>query len=252
MLNVLKLPFQFDANRLSDDLARIDPSDWVPHFNTFDFEGDWTVAALRSIDGKTKQIYPDPTASTDRFADTSLMDACPYFKEVVATFQCPKQSVRLLRLGAGSRIREHRDYCLGFDDNELRIHVPVATNPQLEFYVSGERIVMHEGEAWYINFNLPHRLYNGGTTDRIHLVIDCEVNDWLRSVFYARSFEQFRAKVLEEPTLQREFREAPDRETLVPLLIERGSQHGFAFRATEVEAAMDAARQEWLASSATL
>jgi hypothetical protein len=128
----------------------------------------------------------------------------------------------------------------------------VATNPEVEFYVSGERIVMREGEAWYINFNLPHRIYNGGGTDRIHLVIDCEVNDWVRSVFYARSFEQFREKVLDEPVLLRELRDAPDREALIRLLIERGLRHGFAFRASEVEAAIDAARQEWIAGSARL
>lgn len=252
MLNTLKLPFRFATDRLSADLARIQPSDWVRHFNKQEFEGDWSVAALRSVDGKAGQIYPDPTAGTERFADTPLMAACPYFQEAVGSLRCPKQSVRLLRLGAGSRIKEHRDHCLGFDDNELRIHIPVATNPEVEFYVSGERIVMREGEAWYINFNLPHRIYNGGGTDRIHLVIDCEVNDWVRSVFYARSFEQFREKVLDEPVLLRELRDAPDREALIRLLIERGLRHGFAFRASEVEAAIDAARQEWIAGSARL
>lgn len=252
MLNSLKLPFQYTTERLREDLARVQPSDWVPHFNKQDFEGDWTVAALRSVDGKAKQIYPDPSAGTERFADTPLMAVCPYFQEVVESLRCPKQSVRLLRLAAGSRIREHRDYCLGFDDNELRIHVPVATNPDVEFYVSGERIAMREGEAWYINFNLPHKIYNGGATDRIHLVIDCEVNDWVRSVFYARSFEQFREKVLDDPALQRELREAPDRQSLIPLLIERGMQHGFAFRATEVAASMDAARDDWMAESPRL
>ena len=252
MLNTLKLPFEFAADRLSEDLARIQPSDWVRHFNAADYEGVWTVAALRSVDGKEKQIYPDPAACTERFADTQLLAACPYFQEVVAAFRCPKQSVRLLRLGAGSRIKEHRDYCLGFDNNELRIHIPVATNPEVEFYVSGERIVMREGEAWYINFNLPHRIYNGGVTDRIHLVIDCEVNDWVRSVFYARSFEQFREKVLDDISLQRELRDVPDREALIALLIERGLRHGFTFRVSDVEAAMDAARREWIAGSARL
>jgi hypothetical protein len=38
---------------------------------------------------------------------------------------------------------------------------------------------MKEGECWYLNFNLPHRVKNSGTADRIHLVIDCVVNDWL-------------------------------------------------------------------------
>ena len=42
---------------------------------------------------------------------------------------------------------------------------------------------MNEGEAWYLNFSLEHSVRNGGATDRIHLVIDCIVNDWIRSFF---------------------------------------------------------------------
>jgi predicted ATP-dependent Lon-type protease len=34
-----------------------------------------------------------------------------------------------------------------------------------------------------MNFDLRHRLANNGTTDRIHLVIDCIVNDWMHQLF---------------------------------------------------------------------
>ncbi len=44
-------------------------------------------------------------------------------------------------------------------------------------------MVLQEGECWYMNFNLPHSLYNGSDTDRIHLVIDAEVNDWVKDLF---------------------------------------------------------------------
>lgn len=185
MPSVLKLPFAFDTARLKADLARIAPSDWVPHFNTQEFEGDWSVVPLRSIDGKSRFIYPDPTASESRFSDTPLLARCSYFREVMDAFEMPKRSVRLMRLGAGSRIREHRDFSLGFEDGQVRFHIPVVTSPLLEFYSSGERIDMREGEAWYVNFNLPHRLYNGADFDRVHLVIDGPVNDWVRTLFHA-------------------------------------------------------------------
>ena len=42
---------------------------------------------------------------------------------------------------------------------------------------------MLEGEAWYLNFNLKHSVRNHGVSERIHLVIDCIANDWLRSFF---------------------------------------------------------------------
>jgi quercetin dioxygenase-like cupin family protein len=54
-----------------------------------------------------------------------------------------------------------------------------VTNKRVEFYLAGERVPMHEGELWYLDFSQKHRVENNGTTDRIHLVMDCKVNDWL-------------------------------------------------------------------------
>jgi hypothetical protein len=182
METVLRLPFDFAPARLKSDLEQIAPDEWVPHFNTGYYEGDWSGVALRSVGGRPAQLYPDPTAQ-GQFADTELLARCPYFQEVLATFHCPLQAVRLLRLRSRSSIREHRDYRLGYEDGEIRIHIPVVTGPGVTFYLAGETVPMHEGESWYLNLNLPHRVDNQSDIDRVHLVIDCEVNDWLRSLF---------------------------------------------------------------------
>jgi hypothetical protein len=42
---------------------------------------------------------------------------------------------------------------------------------------------MQEGDCWYINANLPHRIANKGSSNRIHFVVDCKVNHWLSQVF---------------------------------------------------------------------
>ena len=91
--------------------------------------------------------------------------------------------MRLLRLKAGSHIREHRDYRLGYEDGEVRLHIPVVTNPDVAFFLAGERVIMAAGECWYLNVNLPHRVDNYSTTDRTHLVVDCVVNEWLTALF---------------------------------------------------------------------
>ncbi len=176
----------FDASRLQADLDRIVSDDFVPHFNTAYYTGDWSVVPLRSIGGQTRQIYPDPTAKTS-WADTPLLERCPYVREVLAYFRCPMQSVRFMRLKAGSVIREHRDLALSFNDGEVRLHIPVRTNPDLDFRFAGQRVVMAEGECWYHDFTEPHSVANRGTTDRIHLVIDCVVNDWLRDLLVAEA-----------------------------------------------------------------
>ena len=50
----------------------------------------------------------------------------------------------------------------------------------MEFFVGGRRLMMAEGEAWCIDFSLPHRVDNESDKDRVHLVIDCRVNGWLK------------------------------------------------------------------------
>ena len=181
MKSPLKLPVHFDEIRLQTDLQRILSSDYIPHFNTQYYEGDWSAVPLRSVGGSATQIYPDPTKGDD-YTDTPLLARCGYVPEILRFFHCRLLAVRFLRLAPGSVIKEHRDFNLSFEDGELRLHVPVQTNPDVEFILGGQRVVMTAGECWYLNFNLPHRVANCGTTDRIHLVIDCVVNDWLREL----------------------------------------------------------------------
>ena len=174
-----RLPWRFDVAGLLADVDNLHPADWVPHFNTGCYEGEWSGAALRSVGGQPGRLYPDPTASA-AFGDTPLLARCPQVQSVLATFRCPLLAVRFLRLGPGSRIKEHADLDLGFDDGEVRIHVPVSTGPGVEFLHHGERVDMAPGEAWYLDLNLRHAVVNNGDSPRVHLVVDCVVDDWLR------------------------------------------------------------------------
>ena len=176
-----RLLLRFDAPALLADAQALPADDWVPHFNTAYYEGDWSGAALRSVGGVARQLYPDPTA-TASYADTPVLASCPATAAALTTFRCPLLSVRFLRLGPDSRIREHRDYNLGFDDGEVRIHIPLSTGPGVEFLHDGERVDMAVGEAWYLDLNLRHAVVNRGDEPRIHLVVDCVVDAWLRSL----------------------------------------------------------------------
>ncbi len=182
MIATLKLPFQFDIEKLQADLKKFREDDWIAHYNKSHYEGDWDIIALRADEGNKYKIF-SPYEVTDKMADTEHMAKCSYFKEVLDSLKCQKNTVRLMRLKPGAIIKEHTDYNLSLDDVELRLHIPITTNPQMEFYLDKKRVVLQEGECWYLNFNLIHSLKNGGSTDRVHMVIDCSVNDWLKSFF---------------------------------------------------------------------
>src|SRR3954447_10683133 len=147
----LKLSLNFDAAGLQSDLQTIVAEEFIPHFNKRYYEGDWSVVPLRSIGGRADHIYSDPTAKP-KIADTPLLARCPHVREVLALFNCQLQAVRFLRLKAGSIIKEHRDYNLSLEDNEVRLHLPIVTNPDVEFVLDGQRVTMNPGEVWYHNF----------------------------------------------------------------------------------------------------
>ncbi len=178
---VVQLPLRFDAAGMRRDLATLPEEAWQPHFNKGCYEGDWSGIALRAAHEGPRALYPDPAADA-LYADTPVMARCERIRAVVAAFQCDLLSVRLLRLASGSIIREHRDYRLSASDGEVRLHVPVVTTPEVEFTIEGQRLFMPEGSCWYCDFSLPHSITNRSPIDRIHLVLDCRVNDWLRDM----------------------------------------------------------------------
>lgn len=175
------LPFSFDSVQAWEEVKTI-LSNEKQHFNTAHYTGEWTAISLRSPGGKADNILPD-IIDGSAFTDTELMHYCPTIEALVRSFQCSVMSVRILNLKKGAVIKEHRDAGLSFEKGEARLHFPLATNSKVEFFVEGNRVIMNNDECWYINANLPHRVANFGETDRIHLVIDCVVNEWLANIF---------------------------------------------------------------------
>ena len=176
----VRLPLRFDPPALQRDLARLEDRGWIPHFVTQNYAGDWSAIALRGPAGAThpvKMIYPDPTARA--FEDSPALAETPYFRQVLTTFDCPLQCVRLMRLAPGSVIKPHRDHDLDFESGAVRIHVPITTNPGVTFRLNGAPVAMAAGEAWYLRLSDVHSVENRGASDRVHLVIDAEANAWL-------------------------------------------------------------------------
>jgi hypothetical protein len=181
MVRYAKLPLSFDVKAMQSELSAA-CKDWRPHLNTYHYSGSWTVLPLRSPGGDDENIVPDLIGKHNEYLDTLFMGQFPSVKTLVSILCCPVMSVRFLNLQAGAVIKEHRDNELAFEKGEARLHFPVFTNADIEFYCENERIILGEGECWYLNANLPHRVTNNSNKDRIHLVIDCKVNHWLKDV----------------------------------------------------------------------
>ena len=182
IIKYLKLPFVFNAGLLQQEVDALSTLQWLPHYQVKHYEGEWTAIPLRSMGGKADDIIITPTDNRD-YRDTVFLDNSPYLKKVLQHFQCPLQAVRLLKLHAGSNIKEHRDAELNFENGEIRLHIPVRTHADVEFFLDKERLNLLEGECWYMNFNLLHAINNNSPINRVHLVIDAVVNDWVTGIF---------------------------------------------------------------------
>jgi hypothetical protein len=122
---------------------------------------------------------------------------------------------------------------------------------------------MAPGECWYLRLSDPHRVANRGETDRIHLVIDCRANDWLRTLVAGspagatqaaeanqsprEHLRRFGELVLRDADLQYRLRTAsPDSRTFLLLLVEVGAAHGFHFSTDHARVAIQEGRAAWL------
>jgi hypothetical protein len=242
----LRLPFRFDAAALAAEIAALGDGAWLAHFNTQYYEGDWSGVALRTPGGKIG-LYPDPNPS-EPYAPTAHLAACERFRAALQTLRCPITSARVLRLGPGARIREHRDYRIGLEFGEVRLHVPLVTGPQVEFILNGLPLAAAPGECWYVDVTQPHRLTNNGSIARLHLVLDCVLDPWLEEVLReaARSpFERMQALVDSNPAVAEALWKEIDRTAFVARTVELAAAHGIVLGPGEVESALAHGMVRW-------
>lgn len=259
MVSFARLPLAFDVAPLLSDVAGLAGDRWVVHFNQGYHDGGWQGVALRAVGGDAGRLHSGAHDAA-AVADTELMRTCPGIGAALARLRCPLRAVRLLRLAAGSVIREHRDDDLRFEDGEARLHIPLVTSPAVEFYVEDRRVMMEAGECWYVDFSRPHRVANRGDRERIHLVIDCGVNEWLVAQIAAgegavaraappsgpEAFAAFRASVLQDTVLEARLRSETSPAAFVARTVALGAERGFRFDAEDVRAAMAQGQRVWV------
>ncbi len=182
----LRLPVLYDVGRLVGDLQICLRSAWTDHFNRQDYQGDWNSVALYSVSGNAEDIM---TSGEGTFIATRMLSSCAYFKEILDNLSFEKESVRLLRLAAGSVVLEHRDRGLAYENGVFRLHIPLQTEADVDFVVGGKRMEMTAGECWYANFDLPHSVNNRSMNDRVHLVIDGIRNEWTDNLFRQAGYD---------------------------------------------------------------
>ena len=157
-----RLPVRFDVQRLREEVEALPASAWVNHPN--DIEGN-TSLRLISVRGEENDNLRGPMMPTPH------LEACPYIRQVLASFGVVWSRSRLMRLGPHARVPEHADASYHWF-SRVRLHIPVITRPEVRFHCDGVDVHMAAGEAWVFDNWRRHHVENPTDDARIHLVAD--------------------------------------------------------------------------------
>ena len=175
MKNALKLPFDFDASIIKKEIAQFADSEYDDIYNpSVTLETLWLKHLIVPMGGPDQPI---------KFVPTESLKKCPYLLSIFETFDCQTETFRIHSLDGGASIKPHRDTGYSLEHGKVRLHIPIQTNDKVEILLEGEPVKMKEGECWYCNFDIIHEVHNKSDESRIHLILDCMVNDWLKDVF---------------------------------------------------------------------
>ena len=178
MQSAYKLPLSFDPMPVAQEIRIAESSSgWQDHWaDGLAVRGAWGLIPLVAGPG-------DPSGAD------AILTEMPHTRSIIDAFHAKVMRARLMKLEARAVIKEHRDYAYfggqrwSFERGRIRVHIPIITGANVLWMLSGKRIDMKAGEAWYVNVCMPHSVENRGDTDRIHLVLETEVNEWVRSMF---------------------------------------------------------------------
>lgn len=101
--------------------------------------------------------------------------------------KCKIKNLMFYAMLPGGDIPPRRDIVGNVGLEGLRLHIPIITNDGVNFMVDGKKVVMNSSELWALDTAYMHSFSNNGHENRIHLVIDVIVNDWVLELFPAQN-----------------------------------------------------------------
>jgi hypothetical protein len=158
----LQLPWRFDSQLLASEVAALSEDFWLDHPSGL--PGNSAVP-LVSVNGEMNHAFDGAMEATQ------ALRASPYLHQTVASFGEVVARSRLMRLAPGAQVAEHVDFNYHWV-SRVRIHVPIVTDASVIFYCGDESVHMSVGQSWLFDSWRRHRVINGSTLSRVHLVID--------------------------------------------------------------------------------
>lgn len=157
-----KLPLTFDIEQLKKEVLQFSEQDWTAHHESF--KGNSAIP-LVSVRGEFNNDFKGP------MAPTAALVRCNYIQQAIASFGEVIGRSRLMRLAPGAEVPIHSDINYHWY-KRVRIHIPIITEPTVQFHCADKQVHMGAGECWIFDSWKYHRVANDSDCYRVHLVID--------------------------------------------------------------------------------
>ena len=159
----IQLPLRYDADVLAGEVSAIAEASWRAHPQQF--VGN-SMLPLVAVGGD-----PANESFAGDMRPTPHLEACPYLRQVIASFGVTVGRSRLMRLSGHAEVSRHVDQGYYWAER-VRVHVPIVTQPTVRFECGGAEVNMAAGECWIFDTWRQHNVTNDAVQSRIHLVVD--------------------------------------------------------------------------------
>ena len=159
----VQLPLRFDATRLAEEVDALGEGVWRPHPQNF--PGNAMLPLIASNGEPSNESFSSP------MQPTPALQASPYLWQSLAAIGATLGRTRLMRLDGMAEVTAHADQGYYWAER-TRVHIPIVTAPDVRFLCGESEVHMAAGECWIFDTWRIHRVINGPSVRRIHLVAD--------------------------------------------------------------------------------
>jgi hypothetical protein len=162
--------------------------EYTPVITKYNKKGNWKAISLKGYAVDPLVISKPNVLGV---GEGGSLQETPLFTElnipsILDKIPAETERVRLMKLEAGTKLSKHTDKV----DKEIkngeivRLHIPIITNEQVTMITWLEtkiptKFKMKKGECWWLDVSKPHQVLNESEIDRVHLVIDVYVNNFI-------------------------------------------------------------------------
>jgi hypothetical protein len=165
------------------EVAQLDEQ-WTNVYSDYHTGGWQTLSLLNSTSDPSDTVIEDCEP-----VETSLLKKLPGTRALLRGLGFEYMWGRLARLEPNAFMHEHRDYNELKHVPRLRLHIPIITNPYSSIIIDRTRIHLARGHIWKLNPVHRHAAGNFGKEVRIHLILDCYVDETLDALVDAETLD---------------------------------------------------------------